>query len=228
MELKTSNKLLLGYIAGLFVLIGATIILGFTSAENLQMNGKTADVEYQSEELGEFSVLHISGKSTLNLDKGDAFEIIRSYYPNGSGETKIDYYIQNDTCFVTRWERTGMNHAVMKVGNIDAVIVENKNHLFINDFNQDSLMVSLHTGKLETNHKLFRVGQLELTAHEGSYAMLQGVSHLHLVAEDSKVQVFGYLESVSGEIQNASRLELHKSVGKLDLVKSRDSKLISY
>ncbi|WP_114751129.1 hypothetical protein [Pleomorphovibrio marinus] len=121
-----------------------------------------------------------------------------------------------------------MNHAVLKVRNIETVIVESSNKIKIDDFAQDSLKVFLYAGQLETSHKLFKVDQLELTASEGANARLQGLNNLQLNAENSEIQVYSYLESVSGEIKQGSRLQFQKSVGKLNLEKSRDSRLIAY
>lgn len=225
MKLKTSNKILLGYVASLFVLIGCTLVFGFTNVANLAESRFTPNAETNSEAMDEFSVLHIDGNASLSLEKGDNFEIIRTTYPNDTTVVNIDYYINNDTCFVTSWERSGMNHAVLKVGNIKTAIVENNNKLFIADFKQDSLKVFLNAGQLETSHGLFNVDQLELTATGGANAMLQGINNLRLDAEDSQIQVYSYLESISGEIKQDSRLELHQSVGKLHLEKSKDSRL---
>jgi hypothetical protein len=228
MKLKTSNKLLLGYGSSLLVLIGGFLIFGFTNVKNLPENRFTANAEINSEAMDEFSVLHISGNANLHMDQGHAFEIIRTTYPNDAGAVNINYSIRNDTCFVTQWERKGMNHAVLKVRNIETVIVESSNKLTINDFAQDRLKVFLYAGKLETSQKMFKVDQFELTAAEGANARLQGINKLQLNAENSQIQVYSYLVSVSGEIKQGSHLQLHKSVGKLNLEKSRDSRLISY
>lgn len=228
MKLKTSNKLLLGYVASLFLLIGSILIFGFTNVANLAENRFTSNAEINSEAMDEFSVLHINGNASLHLDKGDVFEIIRTTYPNDTVAVNIDYYITNDTCFVTRWERNGMNHAVLKVGSLETVIVENNNKLYMADFKQDSLKVFLYAGQLETSHNLFSVDRLEVTATGGANASLQGINNLQLDAEDSQIQVYSYLETISGEIKQGSRLQLQQSVGKLDLEKSKDSRLNIY
>lgn len=226
MKLKTSNKLLLGYVASLFVLIAAFMVFGFTNVKNLSQTRFNANVKYKSEAMDKFKVLHVSGDASLHIDKGDTFEIIKARYPNDTVQISIDYHIRNDTCFVTRWERNGMNHAVMKVATIKTVIVENNTHLYIGDFKQDSLAVFLNAGRLETSQKLFNVDHLELTASERASARLQGnVTNLQLDAVDSEIQVYKYLESISGEIKQGSRLDLFKSVGKLDFEKSSDSRL---
>jgi|GEM_PF-3404096 len=225
MILKTSNQLLLGYVAGLFLLIGSILIFGFTHVANLPGNRFTSNAEINSEAMDEFSVLHINGNASLDLDKGEGFEIIRTSYPNDTVAVNIDYYISNDTCFVTRWERNGMNHAVLKVGRIETVIVENDNTLFLNDFKQDKLAVLLHSGKVVASH-MSKVNLLDLTASGGAYAGLQGDIHnLQLYAVDSEIQVYNYLDSISGEIKQNSRLNLFKGVGKLNFKKSTDSKL---
>jgi len=229
MKLKTSNKLILGYVASLFVLIAAFMVFGFTNVKNLPQTRFSANVEYKNEAMNEFKVLHISGNSSLHLDKADAFEIIIANYPSDTLQVSIDYHIRNDTCFVTRWERNGMNHAVMKVAYIETVIVENSSSLNIGDFKQDSLAVFLESGKFETSQKSFNVDHLELTAWGGANARLYGsINNLQLDAESSQIYVYNYLESIWGNINLGSRLELHKSVGKLNFEKSSDSKLITY
>lgn len=229
MKLKTSNKLLLSYVASLFVLIAAFMVFGFTNVKNLPESRFTANVEFENEAMDEFKVLHISGNASLHIDKGDAFEIIRANYPNDTLQISTDYFIRNDTCFVTQWERKWMNHAVMKVATIETVIVENSSKLFIGDFKQDRLTVFLDSGKLETSQKSFSVDQIEITASGGANARLHGsINNLQLEAESSQIYVYDYLESVSGAIKHDSRLELHKSVGKLDFEKSKDSRFNIY
>ena len=228
MKLKTSNKLLLGYVASLFALIGGTIVFGFTNVANLPENRFSSNAQTTSEAMDGFSVLHINGNASFHLDKGDVFEIIRTTYPNHAVAMNIDYQVSNDTCFVTRWERNGMNHAVLKVGNIKTVIVENNNKIYMEEFKQDSLKVLLNGGQLGTSHHLFSVDQLELTATGGANASLQGINNLQLDAEDSQIQVYSYLETISGEIKQGSRLQLQQGVGKLDLEKSKDSRLNIY
>lgn len=229
MKLKTSNKLLLGYVASLLVLIAAFMVFGFSNVKNLPESRFTANVEYKSEAMDEFKVLHISGNASLHIDKGDAFEIIRANYPNDTLQISTDYFIRNDTCFVTQWERNWMNHAVMKVAIIETVIVENSSKLFIGDFKQERLAVFLDSGKLETSRKSFSVDKIEITASGGANARLHGsINNLQLEAESSQIYVYDYLESVSGAIKHDSRLELHKSVGKLDFEKSNDSRFNIY
>lgn len=229
MKLKTSNKLLLGYVASLLMLIAAFIVFGFTNVKNLPEGRFTANVEYKNEAMDEFKVLHISGNSSLHIDKGDAFEIVSTTYPNDTLQISIGYHVRNDTCFVTQWERTGMNYTVMKVATIETVIVENSSRLYLGDFKQNNLTVFLDSGKLETSQKKFSVDHMELTASGGANARIYGgIRNLNVDAEGSQIYVYEYLESVSGAIKHDSRLELHKSVGKLDFEKSSDSRFNIY
>jgi len=230
MKLKTSNKLLLGYVAVLLMVIGGILIFGFTNVKNLPESRFLANAEINREPMDEFSVLHLSGDVIMRLDKGNAFEILKTTYPNDTGAVNIDYIIRNDTCFVTRWESKGMNYAKLSVATIETVIIENNNKLYMDDFKQDSLAVFLHGGKLETsNNKAFKVDQLDLTATGGANARLQGhITALQLDAVGSEIQVYNYLESLSGQIRQGSRLDLFKGVGKLDFEKSTDSRLTTH
>lgn len=226
MKLKASNKLLLGYLAGLVLLIGGSLVFGFTHMDNLPENRFSETAEINSEVIDEFSVLHLSGNTSLHLIRGDAFEIIRTTYPKDTLQVSIDYAIRNDTCFVTQWERNGMSYANLKVATIESVIVENNTSLYLDEFKQDSLAVSLRGGKMETSKKMFKVDQLDLTASGGANARLQGgITTLQLDAFASEILVFDYLESISGKIQQGSRLTLFKSAGKLVVEKSTDSRL---
>jgi len=226
MKLKSSNKLLLGYLAGLFLLIGGTLVFGFTHMDNLPESRFSETAEINSEAIDEFSVLHMSGNTSLHLIRGDAFEIIRTSYPKDTLQVGIDYAIRNDTCFVIHWERKGMSYAHLKVATIESVIVENNTSLHLDEFKQDSLAVSLHGGKMETSNKMFKVNQLDLTASGGANARLQGdITTLQLDAVASEILVFNYLENISGKIQQGSRLTLFKGAGKLDFEKSTDSRL---
>jgi len=226
MKLKTSNKLLLGYVAALFVLIAAFLVFGFTNVKNLPVSRFSDNAEVNREAMDEFSVLHISGSTSLHLSNGDAFEIIRTTYPKDTLQVSIDYVISNDTCFVTQWDRKGMSYADMKVATIESVIVENNTSLHLDEFKQDSLAVFLHGGKLETSNKMFKVDQLDLTASEGANVLLQGgITTLQLDAVASEILVFNYLESISGKIKQGSHLTLFKGAGKLDFEKSPDSRL---
>ncbi|WP_162417532.1 hypothetical protein [Cyclobacterium roseum] len=226
MKLKTSNKLLLGYAVGLFLLVGGTLVFGFTHIDNLPESRISETAEIDSEVIDEFSVLHMSGNTSLHLIRGDAFEIIRTTYPKDTLQVSIDYAIRNDTCFVTQWERKGMSYANLKVATIESVIVENNTSLHLDEFKQDSLAVSLHGGKMETSNKMFKVDQLDLTASGGANALLQGgITTLQLDAVASEILVYNYLESISGKIQQGSRLTLFKGAGKLDFEKSTDSRL---
>lgn len=230
MKLKTSNKLLLGYVASLLVLIAAFMVFGFSNVKNLPEKNRFSETAVMNREvLDEFSVLHISGNTSLHINSGDAFEIIRTTYPKDSLQVSIDYSIRNDTCFVTHWERKGMSYATLNVQTIKTVIVENSSRLYLGDFKQDSLEVFLDSGKLETRQKSFNVDHLELTAWGGANARLYGsINNLQLDVESSQIYVYNYLESISGNINLGSSLELHKSVGKLNFKKSSDSKLITY
>jgi hypothetical protein len=226
MKLKTSNKLLLGYVVGLFLLVGGTLVFGFTHMDNLPESRFSETAETNSEVIDEFSVLHISGNSSLHLMRGDAFEIIRTTYPKDTLQVSIDYAIRNDTCFVTQWERKSMTFANLKVATIKSVIVENNTSLHMGEFKQDSLAISLHGGKMDTSNKMFKVEQLDLTASGGANARLQGgITTLQLDAVASEILVFNYLESISGKIQKGSRLTLLNGAGKLHFEKSTDSRL---
>jgi hypothetical protein len=230
MKIKTSNKLLLGYIAGLFLLTGSTLIFGFTHRDNLPEKSRSSETaEINREAIDDFSVLHMSGNTSLRLIRGDAFEIIRTTYPKDTLQVSIDYAIRNDTCFVTQWEGMGMSDAYLKVATIESVIVENNTSLHMGEFKQDSLAVFLHGGKMDTSNKMFKVDQLDFTASGGAYARLQGgITTLQLDAVASEIMVFNYLESISGKIQKGSHLTLFRGAGKLDFEKSTDSRLTAH
>lgn len=230
MKLKTSNKLLLGYVASLLVLIAAFMVFGFSNVKNLPEKNRFSETAVMNREvLDEFSVLHISGNTSLHINSRDAFEIIRTTYPKDSLQVSIDYSIRNDTCFVTHWERKCMSYATLNVPTIKTVIVENSSRLYLGDFKQDSLEVFLDSGKFETSQKSFSVDHMELAASGGANARIYGgISNLYVNAEASQIYVYDYLESVSGAIKHESRLELHKSVGKLDFEKSNDSRFNIY
>jgi hypothetical protein len=229
MKLKTSNKLLLGYVASLLALIAAFMVFGFTNVKYLPEKDRfSKNAVISREVLDEFSVLHISGNTSLHLNSGDAFEIIKTTYPNDSLQVSIDYSIRNDTCFVTHWKREGMSYAKLNVAAIKTVIVENNNKLYIDDFDQDKLSVFLYSGKLEAGTKL-NVENMELVASEGANARLHGsIANLQLDGVGSEIQVYNYLESISGKIQQGSLLNLFKGVGKLDFEKSTDSRLSTH
>lgn len=228
MKLKTSNKLLLGYLASLLLIIGGTIIFGFAPADSLEFQSNMPAVQQRSEPIESFSVLHISGNNYVGITQGTAFEIEYSEYPGHEASLNLSVRVANDTCFVDKWERVDLTSAVLKVPAVRSIVVSGGAELGISKFTQEELQITLDAGRANFGEMNTEIGTLNVTARNGSKLSIFDVDHLVLDLDGSRVSVYDYVEQISGKLQNNSKLEAHESAGKVDIEKSKNSKLGIY
>jgi hypothetical protein len=223
MKLKTSNKILLGYLASLMLIMGATIIFGFSPADSIQLNTNMPDSKVEKVSLESFSVIHVGGKAVVNIYSGSDYSI---EYTDFLPDEDLPYFVSNDTLFVN-YDVRGVNNAKVQVANLEAIIVD-KSQVNISGISQEELNLILNAGNIYFVERKSDIGKLKIEAENGSFASVSNTNHLILDLNRSKVSVIDYTDQISGNLNNSSSLETLKSAGKLDLEKSKDSKILMY
>lgn len=225
MKIKTSNILLLSYLGLLLLLTTATLIFGFSNKDKLDHLTRYPEATINTKAMESFRVLHISGDAKVRLTTGTSHSIDFISYPNDTNTAVVNYRVVNDTCFIDVWVRKGLAEAVLKAPELDAILIVNGAELFISEFIQGQLNLHIHSAKVKISSGKSDVEALYLVAENESKAELYGIHHLHVDLKESQVTVYDHLEAVGGSIESNSKLVLHGGGSKLNLEKSKDSKI---
>ncbi|MCC5930604.1 MAG: hypothetical protein JJU28_15265 [Cyclobacteriaceae bacterium] len=225
MKIKTSNTLLLGYLGLLLLLIATTIIFGFSHKEKLSYETRYPVATIDTKSMESFRVLHITGDAKVKLATGTSHAIDFLIYPNETNTPELSYRVANDTCFIDVWARKGLAEAVLKTPQLDAILVMHGAELLMSEFRQEQLTLRMHAARVKITSMGSEIKALNLVAEDESKAELYGVDQLHIDLKASQVQLNDYAAEISGILGNNSRLELRNSAGKLNLEKSKNSKI---
>jgi hypothetical protein len=225
MKIKTSNIILLGYLGLLLLLTTATLIFGFSNKDELSHVSRYPEASIDTKALESFRVLHISGDAKVRLTTSPSHAIDFISYPNETNTSEVNYRVANDTCFIDVWVRKGLAEAVLKAPELDAILIMNGAELFMSEFIQEQLSLHIHSAKVKISSRKSEVKALYLVAEDDSKAELYGIHHLHVDLKASQVTLFDYAEEIIGILESNSKLELRGGGSKLNLEKSKDSKI---
>lgn len=227
--MKTSNKILLGFVLFAFVLQTTCIVIAHNYSKKSGLD-YSAIVPLKEQMLAEhFSSIKVLTPTNITITKSVTSKVLFKGLRDtvSSGELNHHVWIENDTCFISRKtnEQSPTQFILIDVKNLENIDMD-KNSIVSVHGNYDALNIENRGGRLDMNHDV-KVKKLDLTA--------TGQSKNHINLTDT---ISGSLNEAEADLQNItssinlkmekSKLSIRNAPNQVNIEKDNNSKVNLY
>lgn len=179
--------------------------------------------------LEDFSVVKIEDAAAIRIVQGDSNQLYYGKLNNAdadSTESEViqEYLVRNDTLYIRNLRQGRYGSYTLEVNDLKHLIVLKSWEVDLVGFDQDSLSITSLNSKVMIS-KQSEFSYLCLKSGRKFDLVFSSPRNLALTQTDSRVELSGKVDKISGVVGNYAELIIPSKIGKLNLDTSENGKL---